>query len=87
MTGLSKYEELHNKTNEQLILVVERELDRAARHAAEEPAKAEKSWTKASRLLLLAYDIPTQEQKRLEQRVEQLRQVLADAALTACVGG
>jgi hypothetical protein len=90
MLGFSKFEELRNKTDQQLIRIIDSDLDlgiRAARQAlnsagrctvsAEQSrSRAERGHDEVSRLLPLMYEVAGDELDRWEARLVQLGDLL-----------
>jgi len=89
MTHLSKLDELHSKTQKELVQIINHGLDVGIHHArqalkfADSPAIAEEcclraktSYVQVSRLIPLVVNIPAHEQGRLESQLEHLEGML-----------
>ena len=89
MTHLSKFDELRSKTQKELVQIINHGLDLGIRHArqalesadtsvvAEECCvRAKTSYVEVSRLIPLVVNIPADERRRLESRLEHLEGML-----------
>ena len=89
MTHLSKLDELRSKTQKELVQIINHGLDLGIRDAgqalqSDDPSvvaeecclRATTSYVRVSRLIPLVVDIPADERRRLESRLEDLKGML-----------
>jgi hypothetical protein len=96
MTDLSKFDELRIKTEEQLLLLINNELDLGVRDArlalrstdswavvAEGYRRAKRAYAEASRWIHLVAEIPEYERGSWEARLKHLREMLEGLSVLA----